>query len=205
MAREHGPRLKKCRAVGMILPGLTTTPTLDRPYPPGEHGAHRRGKSSDYKVRLVEKQKMRWHYGLLEAQFRRYVRKASTMRGPSGSNLVQLLERRLDNVVWRLGLAPTIPGARQLVTHRHITVDGHRVDRPSFLVSPGMEIAVIERSRTRSFIQEALERSTTRLRPDYLDFDPAKATGKMVALPGVDHLPFPCNTQSIIEFYSQKL
>jgi len=205
MAREHGPRLKRCRAVGIILPGLTTAATLDRPYPPGEHGAHRRGKASDYKLRLVEKQKMRWHYGLLEAQFRRVVRKASSMRGPSGSNLVQLLERRLDNVVWRLGLAPTIPAARQLVAHRHIMVNGHRVDRPSFLVSPGNEVAVIERSRTRPFVQEALERSTTRLRPDYLDFDPAKATGRMVALPGTDHLPFPCNTQSIIEFYSQKL
>lgn len=205
MARERGPRLKKCRAVGTILPGLTTKTALDRPYPPGVHGGRRRGKQSEYKVRLVEKQKMRWHYGILEKQFRRYVRRANRMRGPSGANLVQLLERRLDNVVWRLGLAPTIPAARQLVTHRHITVDGRRVDRPSFLVAPGMQVAVLERSKERTFIQEALERATTRVRPDYLEFDPAKAAGRMVALPTADDMPFPCNTQAIIEFYSQTL
>ena len=116
MARQRGPRLKKCRAVGVILPGLTTKTALDRPYPPGAHGARRRGKMSDYKVRLIEKQKMRWHYGLLEKQFRRYVRRANNMRGPSGANLVRLLESRLDSIVWRMGLAPTIPAARQLVT-----------------------------------------------------------------------------------------
>lgn len=205
MARERGPRLKKCRSVGIILPGLTTKTALDRPYPPGVHGARRRGKQSDYKVRLLEKQKLRWHYGILEQQFRRYVRRANRMRGPSGSNLVQILESRLDNIVWRLGLAPTIPAARQLVVHRHITVDGRRVDRPSFQVKPGMEVAVLETSRSRSFVQEALDRATTRVRPDFLEFDPAKATGRMVALPGAGDLPFVCNTQAIIEFYSQTL
>jgi small subunit ribosomal protein S4 len=205
MARERGPRLKKCRAVGIILPGLTTKTALDRPYPPGVHGARRRGKQSDYKVRLIEKQKLRWHYGILEKQFRSYVRRANRLRGPSGNNLVRILECRLDNIVWRLGLAPTMPAARQLVSHRHIVVDGTRVDRPSFQVKPGMEIKVLERSLSRSFIQEALERATTRVRPDYLEFDPAKATGRMVALPGVEDLPFPCNTQAIIEFYSQTL
>ncbi len=205
MARERGPRLKKCRSVGIILPGLTTKTALDRPYPPGVHGARRRGKQSDYKVRLLEKQKMRWHYGVLEKQFRGYVRRANRMRGPSGANLVQVLECRLDNIVWRLGLAPTIPAARQLVVHRHITVDGTRVDRPSFQVKPGMEIAVLEGSKDRKFIQEALDRATTRVRPDFLEFDPAKAAGRMVALPGSDDLPFVCNTQAIIEFYSQTL
>jgi len=205
MARERGPRLKKCRTVGIILPGLTTKTALDRPYPPGVHGARRRGKQSDYKGRLLEKQKLRWHYGVLEKQFRGYVRRANRMRGPSGVNLVQVLECRLDNIVWRLGLAPTIPAARQLVSHRHITVDGRRVDRPSFQVKPGMSVAVYEPSKDRSFVQEALERATTRVRPDFLEFDPAKATGRMVALPSAEDLPFPCNTQAIIEFYSQTL
>lgn len=205
MARERGPRLKKCRSVGMILPGLTTEGSLDRPYPPGVHGARRRGKNSDFKIRLLEKQKMRLHYGILEKQFRRYVRKATSMRGPSGANLVQLLERRLDSVVWRLGLAPTIPAARQMVVHRHVMVDGKRVDCPSYQVCPGEVIAVIERSRESTFVQEALERSTTRTRPAFLEFDPAKATGKMVTVPTAEDIPFPCNTQAIIEFYSQTL
>jgi len=205
MARERGPRLKKCRSVGVILPGLTTKTTLERPYPPGVHGARRRGKDSDYKMRLIEKQKIRLHFGMLEKQFRRYVRRANAMQGPSGANLVRILESRLDNVVWRLGLAATIPGARQLVVHRHVTVDGRRVDRPSFQVEPGMVIAVYEPSRSRPFVQEALERATTRVRPDFLEFDPAKAAGRMVARPGPGDLPFVCNTQAIIEFYSQTL
>lgn len=104
MARYRGPRLKKCRTVGTVLPGLTTATVLKRQFPPGEHGAKRRSKPSDYKIRLIEKQKARWHYGILEKQFQRYVREASRMRGPSGQNLVHLLESRLDNLVWRLGL-----------------------------------------------------------------------------------------------------
>ena len=152
MARYRGPRLKKCRTVGTALPGLTTAPTLNRPFPPGEHGTKRRSKPSDYKIRLVEKQKARWHYGILEAQFQRYVREASRMRGASGQNLVFLLESRLDSLVWRLGLARTITHARQLVVHGHILVDGGRVDRPSFHVRAGSGIAVRERSRAKPFV-----------------------------------------------------
>ncbi len=205
MARYRGPRLKKCRTVGTILPGLTTATTLDRPYPPGAHGARRRSKNSDFKVRLLEKQKLRIHFGIFEKQFRRYVRRASRMKGPTGNNLLQILEQRLDNIVWRLGLAPTIPAARQLVVHRHITVNGRRVDRPSFLVKPGDVVSVYEPKRNKPFIQEALERSTSRPRPSYLDFDPAKAEGKMLSLPTPEEFPFPCNTQAIIEFYSQSM
>ena len=146
MARYRGPRLKKCRRVGTVLPGLTTTPTLDRPFPPGEHGTKRRSKPSDYKIRLLEKQKARWHYGILEKQFQGYVKKASKMRGNAAANLMHLLESRLDNLVWRLGLARTIPAARQLIVHRHIQVNGQRVDRPSYQVQPGDEIAVKPKS-----------------------------------------------------------
>ena len=106
MARYRGPRLKKCRAVGAVLPGLTTAGTLERPYPPGDHGQRRRGRPSDYKVRLVEKQKVRWHYGVLEKQFIRYVKEASRRKGPTGKILANLLESRLDNMIWRIGLAP---------------------------------------------------------------------------------------------------
>lgn len=205
MARYRGPRLKKCRAVGTVLPGLTTAPTLDRPFPPGEHGTNRRAKPSDYKVRLIEKQKARLHYGVLERQFQGYVKKASQLKGNSGDNLMNLLESRLDNLVWRLGLARTICASRQLVVHRHILVNGKRVDRPSYQVSPGDEIAVREKSRTKSFIVETIEQSAGLPRPSWLEFDPAKASGKLITKPDRHDLPFELNEAAIIEFYSQKL
>lgn len=205
MARYRGPRLKKCRAVGTVLPGLTTVATLDRPFPPGEHGTRRRSKPSDYKVRLQEKQKARWHYGILEKQFQRYVKRASQMKGPSGLNLVQLLESRLDNLVWRLGLARTIPAARQLVVHGHVLVNGKRVDRPSYHVKPGDEISIKERTRNKAVITEVLEATAGLPRPAWLEFDPAKATGKLVTAPERSDLPFELNEAAIIEFYSQKL
>lgn len=205
MARYRGPRLKKCRSLGVILPGLTNEATLERPFPPGQHGARRRSKVSDYKLRLNEKQKLRVHFGVLEKQFRRYVAEASRLQGPSGRNLIRLLESRLDNVVWRMGLAPTIPAARQLVVHGHIAVDGKRVDRPSYSVTQGQLVTVHESSRTKPFIQVALEQSLSRVRPNYLEFDPAKAMARMVTPPEAEDLPFEVNTQAVIEFYSQQL
>jgi len=205
MARYRGPRLKKCRAVGTVLPGLTTAVSLDRPYPPGVHAQRRRGKPSDYKVRLVEKQKLRWHYGVLEKQFVRYIKEASRRRGPSGQILVQILESRLDNVVWRMGIAPTIPAARQMVVHGHILVDGQRVDRPSFQTKVGHTIGIREKSRSKPFFQEAFEASITRPKPQYLEVDPAKSEGKVIAQPQAEDLPLPVNLQAIVEFYSQKL
>lgn len=205
MARYRGPRIKVCRSLGAVLPGLTTAATLDRPYPPGMHGMRRRGKVSDYKLRLAEKQKLRMHFGVLEKQFRGYVADASRKKGPTGRNLITALESRLDNIVWRLGLASTIPAARQLVVHGHILVDGRRVDRPSYSVKVGQVISVREKSLTKDFIQNALAASTARIRPAFLEFDPAKATGRLVAQPEREDLPFECNTQSIIEFYSQAL
>jgi small subunit ribosomal protein S4 len=205
MARYRGPRLKKCRTAGTVLHGLTTAATLSRPFPPGEHGTKRRAKPSDFKIRLMEKQKARWHYGILEKQFQRYVREASRMRGPSGQNLVHLLESRLDNLVWRLGLGRTISHARQLVVHGHILVNGRRVDRPSFHVSAGSDIAVRERSRAKPFVAELLEQSATQPKPSWLEFDPAKAAGKLLLAPERSDLPFELNENAIIEFYSQKL
>jgi small subunit ribosomal protein S4 len=205
MARYRGPRLKKCRTVGAVLPGLTTAATLARPFPPGEHGTKRRSKPSDFKIRLLEKQKARWHYGVLESQFQRYVREASRMKGPSGLNLVFLLESRLDNLVWRLGLGRTITQARQLVVHGHITVNGRRVDRPSFHVKAGAEIGVRERSRQKKFVGDLLEQSTMMPKPSWLEFDPAKAVGKLLMAPERSDLPFELNENAIVEFYSQKL
>lgn len=205
MARYRGPRLKLCRAVGTVLPGITTVATLERPFPPGEHGTKRKRKSSDYKVRLTEKQKARWHFGILEAQFQRYVRRATAMKGASGLNLLKLLQSRLDNIVWRMGLTRTIPAARQLVVHGHILVNGKRVDRPSFHVSPGDEISIKERTKTKSFLVENLAWSTTSPRPSWIEFDPAKGAGKLISVPDRTDLPFELNESAIIEFYSQKL
>jgi small subunit ribosomal protein S4 len=199
MARYRGPRLKKCRSVGTVLPGLTTVGTLDRPFPPGEHGTKRKAKPSDFKVRLIEKQKARWHYGVLEKQFVNYVREAS------GSNLIHLLESRLDNLVWRMGLGRTIVQARQLVNHGHVLVNGKRVDRPSFHVKAGSEIGLRERSRAKPFVAGILEQTSTMPKPSWLEFDPAKAAGKLVMAPERSDLPFELNENAIIEFYSQQL
>ena len=205
MARYRGPRLKKCRAVGMVLPGLTTAAVLDRPFPPGEHGTRRRPKPSDYKVRLAEKQKARWHFGIMERQFQGYVKRASQLKGPTGQILLLLLQSRLDNIVWRLGLAVTIPEARQRIVHRHIEVNGRRVDRPSFHVSPGDVVSVRERSSSKSFLRNTLELTAAYPRPSWLEFDPAKASGKLVTAPERSDLPFELSENAIIEFYSQKL
>lgn len=205
MARYRGPRLKKCRSVGTILPGMTTAATLDRPFPPGEHGTKRRSKPSDYKIRLTEKQKARWHYGVLEKQFKRYVVEATRMKGPSGTVLVNLLESRLDNLVWRLGLARTIIQARQIVVHGHVLVNGKRVDRPSYHVTVGSEISIKETSRNKPWLAALLEHSSTMPRPSWLELDPAKATGKLLMAPDRGDLPIELNENAIIEFYSQML
>ncbi len=205
MARYRGPRLRKCRAVGTVLPGLTTAPTLTRPFPPGEHGAKRKAKSSDFKTRMLEKQKARFHYGILERQFQRYVREASRRKGPAGANLVNLLERRLDNIVWRLGLARTITAARQVVVHGHVLVNGKRVDRPSFSVDVGDVVSLREKSASKPFIASTLEYTSQQPRVAWLEFDPAKCVGKMTSMPERSDVPIPLNENAIIEYYSQML
>jgi small subunit ribosomal protein S4 len=205
MARYRGPRIKLCRALGTVIPGLTNKAALDRPYRPGQHGVRRSSKPSDYKERLMEKQKLRFHFGVLEKQFKRYVVEAVRVKGPTGANLVTLLESRLDNVVWRLGLAPTIPAARQIVVHGHILVDGKRLDRPSYRVKVGQEISVREKSRGKSFMQGNIEKALSRARPQYLDFDPAAATGKMTTQPMKADLPFDVDIQKVVEYYSQQM
>lgn len=205
MARFRGPRLKVCRTLGVILPGLTSESTLKRPFPPGQHGARRKGKLSNFKERLVEKQKLRFHYGIQERQFRRYMVEASRMKGASGRNLITLLESRLDNVVWRLGLAHTIPSSRQLVVHGHILVNGVRTDRPNFKVKPGDVVSIHTKDRQKKFIAERLDHAASRVRPGYLEFDPATFSGKMTVRPEREDLPFECNPQAIVEYYSQQL
>jgi small subunit ribosomal protein S4 len=141
----------------------------------------------------------------MEKQFQRYVRRASRLKGAAGLNLMLLLQSRLDNIVWRLGLAATISAARQLIVHRHIEINGERVDRPSFYVKPGDTITVREKSRNKQFIKDVLEQSTGRVLPAWLEFDPAKSEGKLISAPDRTDLPFELREAAIIEFYSQKL
>ena len=206
MARYRGPRVKICRALGMEtpIPGLTNK-AINRKYRPGQHGSRRGVKPSDFKERLMEKQKLRYHYGVLERQFKKYVTEAVRRKGPTGENLISILESRLDNVVWRLGIAPTIPAARQLVVHGHILVDGARVDRPSYQIGMNQEISIREKSAEKSFMQENLELALSRVRPRFLEMDVAKKTGKMIAVPVGGDLPFNVDTQKVVEYYSQQL
>jgi small subunit ribosomal protein S4 len=206
MARYRGPRLKICRALGVDLPGLTTKIRKEhRQHPPGVHGAGRRGKPSDYKIRLQEKQKLRFHFGVGEKQFRKYMSEAARRKGPTGENLITLLERRLDNVIWRLGFAPTIPAARQMVVHGHITLNGHKVDRPSYQIKDGMTIQIREKSLQTDFIRSRLEEATHRNPPEYLERDLETASGKMTQRPTRNDLPFDVDLQQVVEYYSQML
>ncbi|PZN11550.1 MAG: 30S ribosomal protein S4 [Bacillota bacterium] len=201
MARYTGPKHAMCRRVGRPLCGSPKCPALKRPYPPGQHGPGRRQKLSEYGRRLLEKQKLRFMYGVLERQFRRYFERAQRARGNTGERLLQLLETRLDNLVYRLGFAPTIWAARQLVVHGHIQVNGRKVDRPSYQVRPGDVIAVREKSRRIPMIQESLE-SAQRV-PDYLSVEPEKFQGTLLRVPARDEIPVDVEESLIVEFYSR--
>jgi small subunit ribosomal protein S4 len=174
-----------------------------RAYAPGQHGNARRRKRSDYGEQLREKQKVRRIYGILERQFRNYYVRASKMKGVTGENLLQLLERRLDNVVYRLGLACNRAEARQMVLHRHIEVDGRRVNIPSFLVKKGSEIQVREKSRSIARIADALGGVDRRGVPAWLELDKENFRGKVAELPSREDVSLQIREQLIVELYSK--
>jgi len=200
MARYTGPVWKKSRRLGISLTG--TGKELDkRPYAPGQHGPNQRRKLSEYGLQLQEKQKLRFMYGVNERQFLTLFNKSSKIKGVHGENFMILLESRLDNIVYRLGLARTRRQARQLVNHGHITVDGSRVDIPSYLVSPGQTIAVREKSRNLAVIAEALEANT--FVPEYLTFNEDNLEGTYSRYPERSELPAEINESLIVEWYSR--
>ncbi|MEN2769160.1 30S ribosomal protein S4 [Ornithinibacillus xuwenensis] len=200
MARYTGSVWKKSRRLGISLTG--TGKELDkRPYAPGQHGANQRRKLSEYGLQLQEKQKLRFMYGLNERQFRNLFDKAGKMKGVHGENFMVLLDSRLDNLVYRLGLARTRRQARQLVNHGHVTVDGSRVDIPSFLVKPGQTIGLREKSRNLDIVKEAIE--VNNFVPEYLTFDADKLEGTFNRLPERSELPSEISEQLIVEFYSR--
>lgn len=203
MARYTGPRLRIARRLGTDLPGLTRKIADRRPYPPGQHGKGRQ-RFSEYKKQLYEKQKLRYNYGVGEQQLRNLFVEAQASRDPAGLVLLRFLEQRLDNIVFRLGLAPTIPAARQLVVHRHIMVDGRRVDRPGYRVQPGQEITLRPKSRDLNIVQESVSAPTLRL-PGYLSFDSKTLTGRMESVPSREDIPVQIEENLVVEYYSPRL
>lgn len=207
MARYTGPACRLCRREGvkLYLKGdkcfTDKCPVSRRAYPPGQHGQGRR-KLSEYGVQLREKQKARRTYGIMEGQFSRYFEKASAKTGVTGELLLQLLERRLDNVVYRMGFAASRAEARQLVRHNHFAVNGRRVNIPSFSVKPGDIVEVREVSRQKPRFKALLE-SPVRTIPAWLDVQRDEFKGSMVRMPNRDEIDTPVQEQLIIEYYSR--
>ena len=200
MSRYTGPAFKKSRRVSFST--LENGKDLaKRPYKPGVHGQDRKPKASNYSVQLSEKQKVKFTYGLNERQFRTLFDKAGKMKGIHGENFLKLLESRLDNIVYRMGLSRTRRGARQIVNHGHITVNGRKVDIPSFIVKPGDIVAVKEYSKDHKAIKESLEAINNTV--EYVTFDKNKLEGTYVRYPERNELSADINEALIVEFYNR--
>lgn len=201
MARYTGPKSKISRKFGE--PILGNSKALARKnYAPGMHGKGRRGKKSEYALQLQEKQKVKYTYGILEKQFENLFHKAAVKTGITGENLLKLCEARLDNTVYRLGIAPTRRAARQLVSHKHINVDGDVVNIPSYSLKPGQLVAVREKSKSLETISESLAGKNTK-RFNWLDWDNGQMAGKFISFPERDQIPENFNEQAIVELYSK--
>jgi len=201
MSRYRGPRLRIVRRLG-DLPGLSRK-SPRRAYPPGQHGQNRK-KRSEYAIRLEEKQKLRFNYGLTEKQLLRYVRKARRASGSTGQTLLQLLEMRLDNTIFRMAMAPTIPGARQLVSHGHVTVNGRTVNIASYQCRPGDVIAVRNREQSRKLVKQNLEYPGLANMPTHLEFDKNNLTGKVNGVVEREWVALQINELLVVEFYSRQ-
>jgi small subunit ribosomal protein S4 len=201
MARYTGPKTKIARKFGDAIYGPDKNYDKKN-YPPGQHGVNKkRRKLSEYGLQLREKQKAKYTYGVLERQFANLFDKAQRSKGVTGEVLLQLLEARLDNVVYRLRISPTRSGARQLVTHRHITVNGHVVNIPSFSVKPGDVVGVREKSKSLEVIHDSL--GSRRINVSWLEWDSASLSGKLINRPERDQIPETIKEQLIVELYSK--
>ena len=202
MARYTGPNNKKARRVSFSI--LENGKDIaKRPYGPGQHGKDRKRKPSNYAIQLNEKQKARFMYGISEKQFKKLVNDSAKMKGVHGENLLILLESRLDNIVYRIGFATTRRGARQLVNHGHITVDGKRVDIPSYEVSVGQTIGLKEKSKNLQQVKDALDAVTAR--PSFVSFDDNKMEGSLVRLPERDEMEPEIDESLVVEYYNKLL
>jgi small subunit ribosomal protein S4 len=203
MARYTGPRTKKARTFGEPIFGFDRA-YEKRKYPPGHHGiSKRRRQKSDYALQLMEKQKAKYTYGVLERQFRNLFEKASRKKGVTGEVLLQYLEARLDNTVFRLGIAPTRRAARQLVSHKHILVNGVVTNIPSYLMKPGEIIAVRGKSKSLEVITQSLSAKTEVRKFPWLEWNPDKEEGKFLEYPEREMIPEKINEQLIVELYSK--
>ena len=205
MAKINTPRGKLVRKFGENIFG---NPKYDRllnrkPYGPGQHAQTRRGKTSNYGTQLQEKQKIKFMYGLLEKQFRITFKKAEKLKGETGTNMLQLLESRLDNVVFKLGFAPTRPSARQLVSHKHFLVNGIAVNIPSYTLKPGDSISVRDRSKKMDIILDSIRTIKGDIGISWLDLDKAKMTGIFLNVPERDQMNLTVNEQLVVELYSK--
>lgn len=205
MARYTGPKAKLCRRFGENIFGTSKYDRIlaKRNFPAGQHGKSYRRKVSDYGTHLREKQKLRLTYCLLERQFHNYFVKAEKAKGVTGDNLLQFLERRLDNVVYRLGFAVTRMQARQFVCHGHFTVNGKKVDIPSYLLKPNDIIEVRERSRGNVMIKEAMERTEATSPYTWLTVNKENMNGQFLSIPAASEIPTTVDVRLIIEFYSK--
>jgi small subunit ribosomal protein S4 len=205
MSRFTAPRLKVMRSLGVDLPGISRKTIETRPNPPGQHGAKAaRRRLSDFGVKLKEKQKLRFNYGLTESQMRKLIMHARKGNNPTGEQLLQLLERRLDNVVFRAGFAPTGIAARQLVSHGHVLQNGKPVNIPSIRVNVGDEITLKASSLKIPLVIETLEKIVLE-RPDWLHWDETTKAIRVAHLPDADQVPFPVDVQQVVEYYSNRI
>lgn len=205
MARYTGPKAKLCRKFGENLFGTAKYDRIlaKRPFPSGQHGKNPRRKLSDYGVHLKEKQKLRLTYCLLERQFRNYFFKAAQMQGVTGDNLMQMLERRFDNVVYRLGFAVTRMQARQFVTHGHFLINGKKADIPSMLLKAGDIIEVAPSSRGMKMLIDAMDRTEHSSPYSWLTIDKENMRGQFLAIPAATEIPTNVDIRLIVEFYSK--
>jgi small subunit ribosomal protein S4 len=201
MSRYRGPRLRIVRRLG-DLPGLTRK-SPRRAYPPGQHGQNRK-KPSEYAIRLEEKQKLRLNYGVTEKQMLRYVRKARRASGSTGLVMLQILEMRLDNTVFRMGMAPTIPAARQLVNHGHITINGKVVDIASYQCRPGEVLTVRDRPASKQLVETNLQYPGLANLPNHLEFDKKTLIGKVNGVIEREWIALQINELLIVEYYSRQ-
>lgn len=200
MARYTGPEYKRARRVGFSI-NETGKEIARRPYGPGQHGNARKGKPSNYGIQLKEKQKVRFMYGLNERQFHKTFDEAAKMNGIHGVNFLRLLESRLDNLVYRLGFATTRRGARQLVNHGHVTVNGKKVDIPSYRVKPGDVIGLKDAAKEMKVVKESLEKVNKRV--EFVSYDENKFEGTYVRFPERNELNADINESMIVEFYNR--
>ena len=206
MSRITGPRLKIMRALGTDLPGLSRKTIEQRPNPPGQHGAKKtmRQRKSDFGVKLIEKQKLRFNYGVSERQLQRLMINARKGKEPTGTTLLQLLERRLDNVVFRSGFAPTIPAARQLVQHGHVQLNGKKVNIPSIRLKVGDEISLKQSSFNLPMVVETLKEPSL-TRPEWLAWNENPISSRVAHMPAPEDVPFDIDVQQVVEYYANRI